>query len=496
MYLFNKIKGVFKIQSSLLIILSIILLIPLVICFLEGESSDLYFSFLWPSFISLVLGIGIFLGTKNEKVEISLSLSMIICAIAWILISIIGALPFNFALKKSFIDAFFEAVSGFTTTGITVFEGLDFMPLSIIFWRSLIQWVGGLGILTFFLFVTFSGESDIWQLFSAEGHKINSTRPVPNVFQTVKILWAIYTGLTLLEMILLKLLGLSIFDALTHSMTSLSTGGFSRYDASISYFYQAGYSHYKQIEYVIALFMLFGGMNFLIHYKVIFDTPKYLYTDMETRNYFKIILVFTGLILFSIFLININFFKQFEEVFRKTLFQVISVITTTGFGTEDIGSDFFPAFSKQLFLILMVIGGSVGSTSGGIKIMRISILMQLFKREIKKLYMPSKAVSPVVISETTVSYQEIYRVAGLFFGWLVIIFVGAGITALFSDLDAFQSISGMASAMGNIGPFYFSVSKMSSLSPIIKLTYIFGMLAGRLEILPIVVLFSYKAWKE
>lgn len=496
MRIINKLKGIIKIQSSLFIILGFILLVPLLISFLYQEPQKMYFAFIWPSLISFLIGIISFYTTRNTEVKITLTLSMMICAVAWISISLVGSLPFMYGIDKGFMNSFFEAVSGLTTTGITVFEGLDVMPLSIIFWRALIQWIGGLGILTFFLFITFSSEGDIWQLFSAEGHKINSSRPVPNVFETVKILWLIYFAFTVLESMILNLLGLSVFDAITHSMTSLSTGGFSRYDASIAYFELAGYKNFKAIEYVITFFMLLGGMNFLIHYKIIFDTPKYITEDVETKNYLKIILGFSILMMISMLAMQIDIFKNFEEVFRKTIFQVVSVITTTGFGTQDIGSEFFPALAKQLFLILMVIGGSVGSTSGGIKVMRITILTRLFKREVKRIYLPNKAVIPVVISNTKISDDEIYRVSGLFLGWLLIVIVGSGITALFSDLDAFQSISGMASAMGNIGPFYFPVSKMIVLSPVIKLTYIFGMLAGRLEILPILVLFSIKAWKE
>ncbi|MBI9012087.1 MAG: TrkH family potassium uptake protein [Clostridiales bacterium] len=496
MRVITKIKGILKIQSSLFIILAFILLLPISISIIHNESSMMYQTYLISSGISFIIGLTLRLMTRDTHIKITLTTSMIICAMAWLSISLIGSIPFMIGLEKGFIDSFFESVSGFTTTGITVFQGLDTMPLSIIFWRALIQWVGGLGILTFFLFVTFSGEGDIWQLFSAEGHKINSSRPVPNVFETVKILWFIYATLTIIEFILLKFLGLSLFDALTHSMTSLSTGGFSGYDASIGYFSENGYENYKAIEYVITLFMLFGGMNFLIHYKVIFDTPKYLIEDLETKNYFKIILGFTSLMIISMFMIQSNIFSNFEEIFRKTIFQVVSVITTTGFGTQDIGSNFFPALSKQLFLILMVIGGSVGSTSGGVKVIRITILSKLFRREIRKIRLPNKAVLPVVLSGSKISEDEVYRVSGLFFGWLLIVFIGSGITALFSDLDAFQSISGMASAMGNIGPFYFSVEKMASLSPIIKLTYAFGMLAGRLEILPLLVLVSKKAWME
>lgn len=491
----DKIRGIINILSSLLILLGIFLLVPIFVVILRQEPLVSYQAFLIPSILSLLLGGVSYLSTKSASHKVTLTTSMIICALAWIVISLIGAIPFMISLDKSFIDAFFEAVSGFTTTGITVFQGLDHMALSIIFWRALIQWVGGLGILTFFLFVTFSGEGDIWQLFSAEGHKINSSRPVPNVFQTVKILWMIYGGLTLLETILLLFAGMSFFDALTHSMTSLSTGGFSRYDASIAYFEQAGYN-YKAIEYIITLFMLFGGMNFLIHYKVIFDTPKFLLKDLETKNYFKIILGFTGLILISMMMAGTNILGDFEMYFRKTIFQVVSVITTTGFGTQDIGSSFFTSLAKQLFIVLMVIGGCVGSTSGGIKVIRTTILSKLFRREIRRIRMPAKAVAPVLVGETRISDDEIYRISGLFFGWLLIIVIGSAITAVFSDLDAWQSISGMASAMGNIGPFYFSVDKMSTLSPIIKLTYIFGMLAGRLEILPLMVLFNRKAWMQ
>lgn len=488
-----KVKEITKILSSLLMLLVPILLVPLVIAIMGKEPMINYYAFIIPAILSLFLGLILHILTKKTIVKMKLTTSMLICALAWIMISLVGSMPFAIILKKSFIDSLFEAVSGFTTTGITVLSGLEEMPLSIIFFRSWIQWIGGLGILTFFLFVTFSSEGDIWQLFSAEGHKINASRPVPNVYKTVSILWLIYASLTIIETLLLYLIGVGLFDAVTHSMTTLSTGGFSRYDASIGYFKQAGYA-YKSIEYIITCFMILGGMNFLIHYKVIFDSPKYLKEDVETKNYFKIIIIFSLIIGLSVILLNYN--SNIEEVFRKSIFQVVSVMTTTGFSTEDINGPFFTQIAKQLFLILMVIGGSVGSTSGGIKVIRVTILSKLFKRELKQIYLPKRAVSPVVISQTKLSEKEIFRIAGLFFAWLTIIVVGAGITAVFSDLNAFQSFSGMASAVGNIGPFYFTVDKMASLSPIIKLTYIFGMLAGRLEIIPLFILFSKRAWMD
>lgn len=174
---------------------------------------------------------------------------------------------------------------------------------------------------------------------------------------------------------------------------------------------------------------------------------------------------------------------------------MVSLITSTGYGTADIGSAFFPALAKQLFIALMLIGGCVGSTAGGIKVVRTLIISKLYKREIKHIYYPRGSVIPVTLNKAPIENDEILKVSGLLYIWIMLIAIGAGITALFSDLDAFSAISGMASAVGNMGPFFFSVSKMQTLSPIIKYTYIFGMLAGRLEMLPLFVLFQRRAWK-
>jgi len=481
-------------MSPLFFVLGIGLLIPIIFCFIYQEASLYYQSFYIPSIISFLLGI-IFSFLKTDDINLSLTNSMLIVGLSWIFFSIIGGLPFIIGLDKSFIDAFFEAVSGFTTTGITVFTNLSSIPHSLLIWRSLIQWFGGLGILTFFLFITFRSEGDLWQLFTAESHKIDTSRPVPNVFRSIKILWLIYGLFTVLEIVLLIAVQVSPFDALLHSLTTLSTGGFSNYDASIAHYALNGHPYYKAIENIIIFFMLLGGINFLIHYKVLKGEVKEIYKNFEMKYFWGIIGVTMLLILTGkVFNQSLNL-SNLEMVFRKSLFQVVSVMTTTGFGTEGLTSSFFPALSRQLFIFLMLIGGCVGSTAGGIKVIRFAVLNKLFGREIKKFYLPKRAVMPLRIEKKLIPRDEIYKISALFFFWLLIILVGGIITALFSDLDAFQSISGMFSAMGNIGPFYFSVDKMASLSPIIKLTYIFGMLAGRLEILPIFVIFTRKAWK-
>lgn len=491
----NRGKSILQLLSSLLFILSGLLLVPVIVTWIYKEPVIVYKAFIYPSLVSLILAVFLKIITRKHKVKLDLETSMIMCSLSWVLLSLIGALPFMIGLNKSFIDAFFESVSGFTTTGITVFEGLDSMHAGIIFWRSFIQWLGGLGILTFFLFVTANSEGDLWNLFGAEGHKINSSRPVPNIYRTIKYFWLIYGIYTIIEISILRFLGLNVFEAIIHGLTTLSTGGFSNHDASIAYYQMAGYKNYRLIEYTIILFMFLGGVNFLVHYRMIKEDAFAFFKDIEVKVYIRIIGLFSFITIIGIIMLRGMSLSEVEVSIRKTLFQIISVMTTTGFGTEDIGSDFFPSVTKQLFIILMIIGGCVGSTSGGIKVLRVIIMEKLLKREVNKISMPPHAVLPVIVDKTTIRNEEILRITAIVFGWLILIGVGSMITALFSDLGPGQAFSGMASAVGNIGPFYFSVAKMATLSWVVKLTFIIGMLAGRLELLPIYILISRRAWK-
>jgi len=491
----RRLKTIMKISSALLYILALLLLIPIIVAWLYKEPTIVYKSFIYTAIFSLIIATIFKIISSNHTARIDLTTAMILCTVAWVLVSLVGAVPFMIGLDKSLIDSLFESVSGFTTTGITVFEGLDSISHGLIFWRSFIQWLGGLGILTFFLFVTTRSESDSWQLFSAEGHKVNSARPVPNVFRTIKYFWAIYAAYTLVEILILWGLGMTSFDAIIHSMTTLSTGGFSNHDASIGFFKLAGYKNYILMEYTIIFFMFLGGLNFLVHYRMIKEDHLFIFKDIEAKTFMKIIIGFSALTIFGIIISRGLPIAEIEETIRKTVFQMVSIITTTGFGTQDIGSDYFPAIAKQLFIVLMIIGGCVGSTSGGIKVFRVVVLGKLLKREVKKIPLPKRAVLPTTVNNIKIGREEILRITAIVFGWILIIIVGAGITALFSDLGPFEAFSGMASAVGNIGPFYFSVSKMASLSWVIKLTYIIGMLAGRLELLPIYIIISKRAWK-
>jgi len=414
--------------------------------------------------------------------------AMLLCALGWIVISAVGALPFCIGLKVSYLDAYFETVSGFTTTGITMLTGLEEMPRSVIFWRALTQWLGGLGILAFFLTVVSAGGS-AHVLFSAESHKIFSKRPAPGLLNTLRILWAIYALFTALVAVALVLEGLSVYDAVAHSFTCLATGGYSPYDDSIGHYRAAGYAHFVVIEYTIIAGMLLGGINFFIHYRVLTGGLRALWDNMEMRLFWIIVAGATALVAWD------AQFGKASESLRYSLFQVVSIMTSTGYVTESIASPVFSALSKQIFLILMVVGGCVGSTSGGIKVLRIGVLFKMIGRELHRLTHGSSAVSLVVVDKEIVDPEEIHRIAALFFAWIFLLALGGAVTAAMSDLGPMEAASGMFSALGNIGPCYISVKAMTELHPLVKITYIIGMLAGRLEVLPVLMLFSRRAWR-
>ena len=503
---YSNVQVVLSTCGSLFVVLGTFLLIPLAVALLDGEfhnGSTTLFAFLLPSALAFVIG-GLcrFLFPAQAPSSVQ---AMLICSLAWLGFSAIGGLPFVISLHASYLDGFFEAMSGFTTTGITMFTGLDYMPKSILFWRSLTQWIGGLGILTFFLFVTYRVAGG-HRLFGAETHKIGMERPVPGMTHTLRILWSIYTGFTALVLVALWCGGMSFFDSVCHSFTALSTGGFSPHDASIEYYRMSGYALAGWIEYVLIGGMLMGGTNFLIHYRVLHGKVHALFDNSEMRWWWSlIILLFLAIflermiklgVLESLFVSDNFTWQQIEGNLRTVLFQVVAIITTTGFSTQDIAGSFFGQVARQLFLVMMVIGGCVGSTGGGLKVLRVSILVSLVRRELFRLRTPAASVSTVIIDGKPIEANEIYRVSGLFFAWVAFLMIGGLVTAFLSHFDAYQSFSGMFSALGNIGPCYIPTPAMGQLHSIIKIVYIIGMLAGRLEILPVLLLFSRRAWRS
>ena len=504
---FRRVNCIFHFVGGLLEILSLVLLFPLIpVLIFWGQRGDGWLSataFALSAAISF--SFGFLLRRKFEPQTIDTTGSMLICALGWLFASAMGALPLVIALGLNCLDAYFEAMSGFTTTGITVLSGLDEMPPSILFWRALTEWLGGIGILSFFLLIISQGGG-AHHMFGAESHKISSGRPAPGLFNTLRILWVIYAAFTALAALILVIEKMPVFDAVCHALTTLSTGGFSPHDNSIAFYRLTNHPNYRLIEYTLVFFMMLGGINFLVHYRVLTRDFSALWDNIEIRYWWRLLAAFTTLVVFeqlhksgafsALFTRGVAVrLSDFEQAFRHSVFQVVSILTTTGFATRDISTDFFGAMSKQLFLVMMVVGGCVGSTSGGFKVLRVAILNRLMFRELFKIRTSDRASAALVIDKRTVAQDEIHRVAALFFTWMVLVILGGAITALFSGQGPLQSISGMFSAVGNIGPCYISTADMINIHPLVKVTYILGMLAGRLEILPVLLLFSAKAWR-
>ena len=475
----------------LLWVFGLLMVVPLVLraFWMRGGPAEVPAATFWVP-AAIAIACGALLKRDRQFPALDGRRAMMLCAMGWLVVSAVAAVPFCIGIGMGYLDAYFETVSGLTTTGITMLAGLDDMPRSILFWRSFIQWMGGLGILTFFLAVLYTGGS-AHRLFGAESHKVFSRRPAPNLLRSLRILWLTYILFSVLVLVALLAEGLGAFDAVTHAMTTLSTGGYSTHDASIEFYRQNGY-HYVLIEYTIIFGMLLGGVNFFVHYRVLRGGFRALWDTFEMRLWWIIIAGATGVIIIDR-LTREGGAAWSHDLFRNTLFQVVSVVTTTGFGTENIAD--YPAASKQVLLLLMVIGGCVGSTGGGIKVLRIGVLGRMVSRQIRRLIYGPSAIQPVIVDGEIVGPEELRRVAALFFAWVALLVVGGIVTALLSDHDALASASGMFSALGNIGPCYIPVNELPKLHAATKILYIVGMLAGRLEILPLLLLFSPRTWK-
>ena len=295
---FQRINCIFHFLGGLLEILALIILFPLIVVVAYwgqfGDGWKTASAFIVASIISF--SSGILLRKKFKLTTLDTTGSMLMCALGWIFISAIGALPFVIALGTNYLDAYFEAMSGFTTTGITIFSGLDNMPRSILFWRSLTQWLGGIGILSFFLAVTYQAGG-AHHIFGAESHKISSARLKPGLFSTLRILWAIYAMFTILAAIAFILEKMPVFDAICHALSTLSTGGFSPHDSSIEYYSITGHPNYILIEYTVTFFMMLGGINFLVHYRVLTKDFKALWDNIEIRYWWRLISIFTIIII-------------------------------------------------------------------------------------------------------------------------------------------------------------------------------------------------------
>ena len=488
------IRAILPYLGKTLCVFGVLLLIPLLFVRFQDEKAHWLF-YLGPAGLALGVGIGLWRGVREDGSALLPRQAMLLCTLSWLAVSAVGALPIWLGTPLWYLDSYFETMSGLTTTGITMLaatEGtvIDVLPRSVLFWRALIQWVGGLGILAMFLAVS-PGTGVAHQLYGAESHKVASKRPRPGFFGTLVLLWLIYILITAITAVLLFVWRMSPFDALTHALTTLSTGGYSTHDASIAYF--ENFEHGVLIQWTIIVGMAAGGISFLVHYRVLRGEFRAWWDSMEIRWFWGILVAAVALVMVDRAIAGKA--GDFGETLRHAVFQVVSLLTTTGFSTRDIIVDYGPV-AKQVFLVLMIVGGCVGSTGGGFKVFRIAVLAKMVSRQLFRVGYPRRMVNVLYVDGQPLPEEEIRRAAGLFFAWLALLLLGGLATAIVSkEHGALASFSGMTSALGNIGPCFISNAGLAALQPAIKVVYILGMLAGRLEILPVLLLFTRRTWR-
>ncbi|MDX1627772.1 MAG: TrkH family potassium uptake protein [Fulvivirga sp.] len=428
-----------------------------------------------------------FLTQKDKNKELKKRDGYLIVTLGWLSMSFFGTLPFLLSGSiVNFTNAFFETISGFTTTGATILVDIESLPKSILFWRSLTQWIGGMGIIVLAVAILPLLGIGGMQLFVAEAPGISPDKMKPRIKEVAKRLWFIYLSLTATECILLMFGGMTFFDAINHALTTMATGGFSTKNASIAH-YDSPY-----IQYVIIIFMFLAGTNFTITYFGLKGRFKKVWGNEEFRNYLLIVVILAFCIAFFVFSSD---WIGFEQSFRDALFHVVSIITTTGYVTADYTA--WTPFLTVIFFLLMFVGGSAGSTAGGIKIVRHTLLFKNSFLEMKRQLHPS-AVIPVRLNGKAVSRDITYNV--LAFVMIYILTYGVGVFLIsFTGVDFNTALGAVATTLGNIGPGIGEVGPVDnfySITPFGKWLLAGLMLLGRLELFTVLMLLNPNYWSR
>jgi len=475
---------VLRILGHLLIFLSFAMATSLPWSFYYGEDDWQYI--LLSSLISLAFGALSLIKPKQQE-DLRPKEGFAIVAFAWIVYAMFGALPFYLSgYIPSYTDAFFETMSGFTTTGATILTDIEKLPYGLLFWRSLTHWLGGMGIIVLTLAILpFLGVGGM-QLFKAESPGPVVDKLSPRITETAKILWLVYVLISAIEVVLLLLGGMNLFDSLCHTFGTMATGGFSTKNASI------GFYNSRYFDYVITIFMIVAGANFSLHYRLLKGNFRDVFKSEEFKFYLGIILASTLVIGYQNYVLV---YYDFTETFRYTVFQVSSIMTTTGFVTADYEQ--WTSNSQLILLLLMFIGGCAGSTGGGIKVIRIYILYKFLRTEIVKLVHP-QAIVHVKIGETVVDRKILLNVAGFFV--LFMFLIGIGILLMsFIGLDIETAIGSVAATINNVGPGIGGVGPTDNyafIPQIGKWILSFLMLIGRLELFTVIILLAPSFWRK
>jgi len=477
-------RALLYILGALFLFLAVALLFPVIVSLIykEGDLS----SFLTSSAISAVAG-GILVFSFKVRVDLKVKEGFALVTLSWLAFAFVGALPFYISgYIPSYTDAFFETMSGFTTTGATILNDIEVLPHGLLFWRSFTHWLGGMGIILLSLAILPLLGVGGMQLYKAEVPGPEHDRLTPRIKNTAVILWEVYVLISVVEAVLLYFAGMNIFDAICHTFGTMATGGFSTKNASI------GYYNSPLIDTIIIVFMLIAGINFFLHFTAMKGDFKGYVRDSEVKFFlglvgFGTLAVIIGLILKS----DYSFFMALQ----KGTFQVVSIITTTGYGTDDYEK--WTSTAQIILFLFMFVGGCAGSTGGGMKIIRMLVLLKFGLNEIKKLIHP-RAVLPVRLNKRSIPSEIVTNIVGFFTLYISIFIIGV-IVMSFQGLDILSAFGCVAATIGNIGPGLGSVGPTDNFAHINdfgKWVLSFLMLAGRLEIYTVIIMFTPVFWKK
>ena len=487
------IKTILNILAAMLGLTGVTMLLPALIAW--GYNEPDLVGHLKSSAICILIGLPVWFFTRKNR-SLNNKDGFAIVTLAWLLVALAGAQPFYLTgAIPNFTDAWFESMSGVTTTGATIIgnietlpnlvNGIESLPHGVLFWRSFIQWIGGMGIIVFTIAILpLLGVGGV-QLFKAEVPGPVADKIRPRINQTAKILWMVYVGFTFVQMLLLGLAGMPWFDSVCHAFTTMPTGGFSTQNASI-----AAYSN-PLIHYIIIFFMFVAGVNFTLHFRAITGNYKVHLKDYEFRVYLSIICIATLLIFFNISSANSDWS---HNSFLISLFESLAMLTGTGYANADY--ELWPFFSQHILLIIMFFGAMGGSTSGGMKITRIILLIKYAATETRRM-LHARAIIPIRIGDRFISDEVVRNTLGFSLIYLSIFVLTSFVLTAF-NLDLLSAIGASASAIGNVGPAFGAFGPTDNyalLHPIGKWMLTVCMLLGRLEIFTIMVLFSRTFWK-
>ncbi|MFD2543449.1 TrkH family potassium uptake protein [Lacinutrix gracilariae] len=462
----------------------------------DGVTYKLFLS----GIVTLIIGVIAMVATRKHSKEMNKREGYIVVTFGWIVMSLSGTLPYVFTESiPHFTDAFFETMSGFTTTGASILDDIEAVPEGVLFWRSLTHWIGGMGIIVLAIAILPLLGIGGMQLFAAEAPGPSTDKLHPRITDTAKRLWLIYFGYTIAETILLQVAGMSFFDAINHSLCTLSTGGFSTKNASVAY-----WNNEPIIQYIIIVFMFLAGTNFVLSYFAFKGKVQKVIHDEEFKLYFKFIAIFTAIVALIIYfradltestIVHPMVWGEGESAFRHALFQVLSVITTTGFVTADY--TLWTPFLVVFFFGIMFLGGSAGSTSGGVKVVRHLVLIKNGFLEFKRTLHPN-AIVPVRYNKKAISGEIVFNILAFFILYMLSFIVGALVFSMMG-INFESSIGLAASSLGNVGPAlgnFGPVNNYGALPDLGKWWCSFLMLIGRLELFTVLILFTPFFWRN